>query len=133
MFLQAGRIYLLCFICCISGNPLTDLGLSTCDKISVVQSTRSRVPSVCEESDCLRYQFQHLAEARPPGWNKQTNISITYLHLHHLHLSDLHLPGGGVREPPGGGAGDHEEALPGEEEVSGDDGHLSGMARHSYS
>ena len=49
-----------------------------------------------------------------------------------LLLSELHLPGGGVREPRGGGAGGYEEALPGEEEVPGDDGHLSGRLLHYH-
>ena len=69
-----------------------------------------------------------------PGYQvgeQQQEISITDpLALHHL--SDLHLPGGDVGQPPGGGAGDHEEALPGEEEVPGDDGHLSGRLIHYH-
>ena len=59
------------------------------------------------------------------GTNKQK--SFTY-----LLLSELHLPGGDVREPPGGGAGGHEEALPGKEEVPRFDGHLSGRLFHYH-
>ena len=50
---------------------MADLGLSTCDKISVVKSARSEVPAVCRETDCVRYQHSHLAAAQPPGWDKE--------------------------------------------------------------
>ena len=54
-------------------NLLFDLGLSTCDKISVVKSTRSEVSSVCEDMDCYRYQHQHLSRAAHlPGRLGQT-------------------------------------------------------------
>lgn len=110
-----------------SGSLLTDLGLSTCDKVSVVKSTRSEVDPLCEETDCLRYQHQHLSGAQLPGRGAQTN---KYLYI--TDLSHLHLPGGDVGHPPGRGAGDHEEPLPGKEEVPRSPGHLPGMALYSY-
>ena len=58
-------------------NILTDLGLSTCDKISVVKSAMSKTEPLCEERDCHRYQYQHLPGARIPGGVTQTITSIT--------------------------------------------------------
>ena len=58
---------------------MSDLGLSTCDKISVVKSARSSdlQQSLCEDTDCVRYQHQHLSgAARLPG-RRQQHLLLT--------------------------------------------------------
>ena len=80
MFLNVFQMFIIYLIICLSatntyanlltGNLLTDLGLATCDKVSVVVSRSSDVPPPCKEMDCMRYQHQHLSDASLPGWER---------------------------------------------------------------
>ena len=84
MFVNVSQMYIMymiSLIICISatntyanpltGNLLTDLGLATCDKVSVVVSAMSDVPPMCREMDCMRIVYQHLSDSLLPGWVKK--------------------------------------------------------------